>query len=278
MPALNLGDSDRNRIEKMTVNSYSQNRDSDSINRERLLERILDIGELMLQSGAEINRVEDTLCRLGRAYGAVPDVYVIVFSIAVTLRFPDGATVTQTRRVGDNDNIDFEKLDRLNDLSRRCCSSPMTVSAIEREIDRIRQRTNPVWILILGNALGAFSFSVFFGGSVLDGLAAALFSLLIVLLQCTLGKYSTNRILYTMVVSAIVGLGIGGFCRVVPHFSRPMIMIGDIMLLNPGITMINAVREMMVGNTISGEIRLIESFTWALALAAGFMLAIHMTA
>ena len=231
MPALNLGDSDRNRIEKMTMNSYSQNGDSDSINRERLLERILDIGELMLQSGAEINRVEDTLCRLGRAYGAVPDVYVIVFSIAVTLRFSDGATVTQTRRVGDNDNIDFEKLDRLNDLSRRCCSSPMTVSAIEREIDRIRQRTNPVWILILGNALGAFSFSVFFGGSVLDGLAAALFSLLIVLLQCTLGKYSTNRILYTMVVSAIVGLGIGGFCRVVPHFSRPMIMIGDIMLL-----------------------------------------------
>ena len=113
MPALNLGDSDRNRIEKMTVNSYSQNRDSDSINRERLLERILDIGELMLQSGAEINRVEDTLCRLGRAYGAVPDVYVIVFSIAVTLRFSDGATVTQTRRVGDNDNIDFEKLDIL---------------------------------------------------------------------------------------------------------------------------------------------------------------------
>ena len=91
----------------MTENKHSQNRDSDSINKERLLERILDIGELMLQSGAEINRVEDTLCRLGRAYGATPDVYVIVFSIAITLRFPDGVTVTQTRRVGDNDNIDF---------------------------------------------------------------------------------------------------------------------------------------------------------------------------
>ena len=107
---MNLGCSDRNRIEKMTENNYSQDRDSDTINKERLLERILDIGELMLQSGAEINRVEDTLCRLGRAYGATPDVYVIVFSIAITLRFPGGVTVTQTRRVGDNDNIDFERL------------------------------------------------------------------------------------------------------------------------------------------------------------------------
>ncbi len=256
----------------------------DYASRERLMERILDIGELMLQSGAEINRVEDTLQRLSRAYGAVPDVYVIVFSIVITLRFPDGqtgpapASITQTRRVSDQDGIDFIKLDELNDLSRRCCRRPLPLEELEAEISRIRDDRVRLWRLSLGNAVGAFSFSVFFGGSALDGLAAALFSFLIILLQKSLGRYSTNRILYTMIVSAIVGTGIGLLCRAVPFFSRPMIMIGDIMLLNPGITMINAVREMMVGNTISGEIRFIESFTWALALAAGFMLAIHLTA
>lgn len=255
---------------------------------ERFLELLLDLGEMMLQSGAEISRVEDTLSRLARAYGAVPDVYVIVFSIVVTLRFTDkegeknipvnNMSITQTRRVDDRDSIDFTRLDQLNDLSRRCCRQPVPLDQLAGELDRIRKDKGNVQYVLLGSMLGAFSFSVFFGGSALDGLAAALFSALIVFIQNSLGRYSVNRILYTMIVSAVAGTGIGILCRAAPILNRPMVMIGDIMLLNPGVTMINAVREMMVGNTISGEIRLIESTTWALALAAGFMLAIHLTA
>ena len=53
-----------------------------------------------------------------------------------------------------------------------------------------------------------------------------------------------------------------------------MILIGDIMLLIPGLAMINAVRNILGGNTISGLLRLTESLIWAAALAGGFMLAI----
>ena len=42
----------------------------------------------------------DTLTRLGRAYGAVRmDVFVITSSIVVTMSLPDGRDVTQTRRI-----------------------------------------------------------------------------------------------------------------------------------------------------------------------------------
>ena len=51
-------------------------------------------------------------------------------------------------------------------------------------------------------------------------------------------------------------------------------MIGDIMLLIPGIAMTNSVRDILVGDTISGIMRLIESLVWAGALACGFMSAI----
>ena len=52
------------------------------------------------------------------------------------------------------------------------------------------------------------------------------------------------------------------------------ILIGDIMLLIPGLAMTNAIRNMLGGNTISGLIRLTESLIWAGALAGGFMTAI----
>ena len=64
-----------------------------------LLQRILDIGDLMLQSGAEINRVEDTLTRLGEAYGATMDVYCIIYSIVVTMKLPDGKVLKWYQKI-----------------------------------------------------------------------------------------------------------------------------------------------------------------------------------
>ena len=42
---------------------------------EVLLHCLMDIAEALLAVGAEVNRVEDTLTRMGTAYGAVPVSY-----------------------------------------------------------------------------------------------------------------------------------------------------------------------------------------------------------
>ena len=55
------------------------------------------------------------------------------------------------------------------------------------------------------------------------------------------------------------------------------IMIGDIMLLIPGVAFTNAVRNVLIGDTISGLMRLVESVLWAGAIACGFVLSIWVT-
>ena len=63
---------------------------------------------MMLRCGAEIHRVEDTLTRMGQAYGAVrTDIFVITSSIVVTIAFPDGVELTQTRRIVSIGPTDF---------------------------------------------------------------------------------------------------------------------------------------------------------------------------
>jgi uncharacterized membrane protein YjjP (DUF1212 family) len=52
------------------------------------------------------------------------------------------------------------------------------------------------------------------------------------------------------------------------------IMIGDIMLLIPGLMSTNAIRDVLIGDTLSGIIRLIAALLLAAALALGFMGAI----
>ena len=53
---------------------------------ERVLHELLKMGEMLLGCGAEINRVEDTMTRLGRAYGAKRvDIFVITSDIVLTV-------------------------------------------------------------------------------------------------------------------------------------------------------------------------------------------------
>lgn len=67
---------------------------------ERFLHEILIMGELMQTCGAEVFRVEDTLARMGKAYGVERmNVFVITSSIVITMELKDGRELTQTRRV-----------------------------------------------------------------------------------------------------------------------------------------------------------------------------------
>ena len=60
----------------------------------------------------------------------------------------------------------------------------------------------------------------------------------------------------------------------IPGLNIDKIIIGDIMLLIPGIAITNAMRDMLAGDTVAGALRLIESLLWAGALALGYMVAI----
>ena len=66
---------------------------------EKLLDSVMDIGEQMLISGAEVHRVEDSIKRIFDAYGTKrTDVFIITSSIVVTIHTDDKA-YTQTRRI-----------------------------------------------------------------------------------------------------------------------------------------------------------------------------------
>ena len=59
-----------------------------------LMDILLDFGETMMFAGGEIGRIEDSLGRLGAAYGAVKtNVFVITSSIELTLTFADQTVI-----------------------------------------------------------------------------------------------------------------------------------------------------------------------------------------
>ena len=241
----------------------------------RLLNVLIQMGEALQNSGAEIYRVEDTLNRIGYACGAEEmNVFVITSSIVITLKMPGEESLTQTRRLRNSGNNDFVKLEELNELSRQICKSKISLEEFEAELQKIvRQKANEK-ILLLGNILAAASFCIFYGGNLWDCLIAGLVGAGIWLLEKYMAPICLNQIAYQITASFISGLLICVITKVFPVLHMDKIMIGDIMLLIPGLMFTNAIRDVLLGDTISASMRLVEALLLAAALALGFFAAI----
>ena len=238
-----------------------------------LMECLLDMGELLMKCGAEISRVEDTLSRMAKAYGcARVDVFAITSLICINAQFPNEETLAETRRIYSSGETDFTRLEHLNHISRSCCREPFTIAELRRQLQQVSGEKKSFGMLLLGSVLAAGGFAVFFGGTLWDALAAAFFATGICFLQRRLGNTAISPVGANLLLSLVTGLVIGAVCHFMPAIHLDKILIGDIMLLIPGLAMINSVRNILGGNTISGLLRLTESLIWAMALAVGFMM------
>ncbi len=234
----------------------------------------MDIGELMLISGAEISRVEDSVSRICKAYLVKRvDVFTITSSIVVTVQTEEGDTLTQTRRILKY-ATDLNKLDHLNDLSRYICQHTPEPSYIKAELASIELgKTYSTLVQYMVYALIAGSFTVFFGGGLKDAAISALIGMLLKLLIISVQKADKNVFLVNMLCSFAVGIlaVISVRCGLGVHLEK--IMIGNVMLLIPGVALTNSIRDIISGDTIAGLLRLSEAIVTALSIVVGFGLA-----
>ena len=240
-----------------------------------ILSAILDAGELMLMSGAEVSRVESTIEHMAKAYGFKKvDVFTIIFSIVVTVKDGEGNIETQTRRIEARDT-DLHKVERINALSRRVCAEPVTLEEFREQLKEIEQeKPYSPWIILLVYGIAAAAFTVFFGGGVGDAVAAFLGGVVLRLILMAGNRLKLQNIVLTMMCSGAAGLMALLSVKMGLGHSLDQIIIGDIMLLTPGIALTNSLRDLIRGDLISGLLVLCEAVIRAIAIALGLALVI----
>jgi len=238
-----------------------------------LLACILDMGELLLTSGGEVFRVEDTLSRLCAAYGFQKiNVFSITSSIVLTVENTDGRVLTQTRRIVSRDT-NLQRVAQVNALSRELCKDPVSVADFRQKLADIRKdRIYPRPVLAIAYAVISAAFAVFFGGSWLDGIAALLSGLVVFFAQQVIGRLRMNSLLESLLVSAFTALAVVLLVHIGIGDSPAKITIGNIMLLIPGISFTTSLRDIINGDTISGLVGISEAVIKAIAIAIGFAL------
>lgn len=241
----------------------------------KFMTTVLDFGEAMMGCGAEVSRVEDSIKRICESYGCKVQLMAISVGIVLTLELPDGETRTELRRCTSGGN-NFSRLSDLNALSREVCATVPQVEAFAEKLANIlkpdtTKRTH--FKRCLGAILAACSCTVFFGGTLKDCPATAVCAVLIYLLDIVLKSKLPNASAFNFVSALLSGLLAVGLCNLF-SFNRDMVIIGIIMLLIPGILLTNSMRDMLLGDTLTGSARLFEAVLGAACLAAGITVAI----
>lgn len=240
---------------------------------ERMLTCAMDIGEALLIAGGEVHRVEGSIRRMCTAFGAVrTDVFIITSSMVVTTYDQSNTPYTQTRRITAS-TVDIEKIHRLNALSRKICSQPMTEDEIRKDLQAaLNCKRYPLWVELLCYGAIAAAFTLFFGGTWMETLISLLvgFIVRIGIVLCDKALPST---IFFKFFSAVVATALAyGAVRLGWIEKVDMIIIGNIMTLIPGIGLTVALRDLFTGDSIAGLLRTIEAVLTALAIAAGYFL------
>ncbi len=238
---------------------------------DEVLETAFEAGHILLESGAEIFRVEETMERISRYFG-VDDAHRDFFVLANGL-FATGLTDRGHYARVRQSRVSSARLARvvaINQLSREIEQGRHTLPDVKRELARIRALPDPPAILqILASGFGSAAFCLMFGGSFPDALASFLAGLLLYVFVVFVSAPHMSKISGNLFGGAIVTLTSVALWHAGLGSSLGNIIIGGIIPLVPGLAFTNGIRDIADGDYISGAVRLLDALLVFASIAIG---------
>lgn len=238
----------------------------DEEQRRRIMDFIMAAGETLLQNGAEVFRVEQTMEIMARSFHLREfHVYVLtngIFASAGTAEISEVRNVpVRTTHLG--------RVAAVNELSRQIAAGGITLDEAESRLVLAQRIPFPKGrVQLLAHMSGAFCFALIFGGALRSGLVAAIAGLAAsgYLLLCDRnnvpGGFKTISTAALITILCILGcnlLGIGASHAI----------IGTLMILTPGIAFTMGIRDFVQKDYLSGTIRMIDALLIAASIAIG---------
>lgn len=249
----------------------------DQATHEIVLNFACDVGELMLRSGAEISRVEDTISRilLSHNYHKV-DAFVIPTGIMVTIEDSSFPMCTKVSRV-KNRSTRLDRVELLNQLSRDYVQKKITLTDALSRLEEIKNviSYSPL-TLFIATGLSASFLSLTYKGHLIDFLLAFTMGALIGYFRHHLSKKYPVNYFVLFICAFLAGLSVS----LLSIFLSDVFLLGDILNtdtiitciitpLLPGVAFTNSVRDAIGDELLSGISRAVEAILIAVFIAAG---------
>ena len=218
-------------------------------------------GRLIMENGGEICRVEETVLRMGHAFGfREVECFAVPSGLFVSYRKSDGTIETAVKRIRRK-GTDLTRIDEVNAISRHLEQEKMSCQEVLSQLKAVERRPSRLSPLQMAGAaaMSTAGWSLMFGGGVWDLVTAFFVGLLIEWVTLLMDKFHMQTLVATLA---------GGFLAAFLPMAVNR-LTGALVVEAPGLAMTNAVQDTMRGDMVSGISSAVSAAMSAVLLAVG---------
>ena len=235
---------------------------------------LLNVGTLLMSSGASTGRVRTTVNRIADALGY--NIELLITNRSLMLKVVDEASdyFTASLKRTSPHGVNFRIVSGISRMSWKVIEENWTVSQINAEIDRLIALPHYPRLIILSSvALAGSSFCALFGGKGIELVVAfvATFFGLFVRQEALKIRFNPYVAIFFASFSASILSGLS--VKIGLGNSPDLAFATSVLFLVPGVPLINSFTDMIDGNILNGIVRGIHGLIIAFAIALGLLCA-----
>ena len=241
--------------------------------RDRLvMHAAMEAGHILLENGAEIDRVEETMERICRHFG-VENASFFVLSNGMFAtdesQYEYGGQFADVRHIPVH-GARLDKVAGVNQLSREMEEGLYTPQELQEKLKAVRNMPEkPIWLRILASGVGSGCFCVLFGGSWMDSLVSFLAGVVLYAFSLLLVRERLSKLIFSITGGALVTLVCTLCFRLGLGDSLSHMIVGAVIPLVPGVAFTNGIRDIGNEDYIAGIVRLTDAMMVFLGIASG---------
>ncbi len=232
---------------------------------------MLEVGIMLLRSGASTKRIRITLRRLSNAYGYHLDDHIEPRAVSLSLwKNARKGEVFNGTRVAGGLVINFKMISGISRMSWSVVENAWTEEALWTELNRLKSLEDYPRVIVLAAASTAgAAFCYMYGGGMLEQIITFGATFIGLAVKQTLTKRTFNAYLVTFMSALVAGLVAILFSLVNTNLVLEHAITTSFLFLIPGVQLINSISDLMDGEILNGIDRGVNAIMHALAIAFG---------
>ena len=236
-----------------------------------LIKTAMSAGEILLRSGAETYRVEDTMHHILNMADnlEMTEVLVVMTGITASVKIQGEKAVTLVKRVDNREN-NLRRVVLVNDISRRYCGGEITLEEAYDNLNDLKKHEYRRIRYCMATIAVCTGFSIFYGGGPLEVISSFLVGAFLAI--CVEAVRDLRVHLFVEDIFSSMGIAMASMVMKMifgDHMDMDIVIISCIMPLVPGMAITNAARDSLRGDYLSGVARMLEAFIKAAGIALG---------
>ncbi|MDP0498470.1 MAG: threonine/serine exporter family protein [Verrucomicrobiota bacterium JB022] len=243
----------------------------------QLVGLLLRIARLLLENGAETRRTFETVQQMGRSLG-VEELHVLVTHRSVMMTGTRGEEhITRIIRVNTL-SVNFTMVSGISRLLKRYQRGELSLAKVESELQRLTAMPPhyPRWLVITMVGLACGGFSLLFEGDWQAFVACVVAASLGLFVRQELHHRAFQPLLYFFATALVSSFVANLLARLLDSSNPNAALVASVLMLVPGVPMINSVADLVKGHLLTGIARATTVVLITFAVALGLLASMYL--